>query len=83
MDRVSKSYQNTLKKMFDLASEIAKEFDWDKYRKIDSILDKWNDKHPECEIFVCDYTLDKDGNETNKVTGIVIEDDVFYFSDEV
>ena len=83
MKRLDKTYQKTLEKMYELAKKISKEFEWDDYKKIWDICGKWNDKYPECEIFVCEYSLDEEGNDTGKVTGICIEDDVFRFSDEV
>lgn len=83
MKRLDKACQRTIDKMTQLAIKLTKEFDWVVYSKIWDLCGEWNDKHPECEIFLCDYSLDSEGNETNRNTGIMIEDDYYLYSDEV
>lgn len=53
---------------------------WNMERHMWDLVGDWNDLHEnEGEIFMCEYSLDENGNETGHVTGFMIEDDYYLY----
>ena len=72
-----------MKILYEKVNDLVNHYSWDKYSELCDIVYAWNDAHPDLSgIFMCDISMDEDGNETEFVNGIMIEDDYFIFKDK-
>lgn len=79
------SYEKAIETLHRMARINIKhpEWGWEKEHEIWRLAEDWNDLHDgEGEIFMCEYSLDKDGNEMGYVTGFCIEDDYYLYKEE-
>lgn len=73
--KVPKKRETTLKKLYTMALELTKKYDYETNYKMWTLCLDWNSEHPEKEIFMCD---DEDENGTYR---FFIEDDYFYYGE--
>lgn len=67
--------KDTLKRLYEMANELAKKYDYEKNYDMWSLCCDWNSEHEDEEIFMCE---DEDENGEYRY---FIEDDYFYLGE--
>lgn len=72
--------QQVISEMIQKANNLIENWSRDGENEIWEMALDWNSEHPdETEIFMCEYSMDENGIETNRVTGFMIEDDYWLY----
>lgn len=78
---VNMTKAQVIRKMYEKANMVMRNWTRDGENEIWDMALNWNRNHEDDEIFMCEFSQDAEGNDTERVTGFMIEDDFWLYEE--